>query len=223
MKQAINAADLQELGWAVGHLSPNPQHQYHDQILELAVRFGKIAHQSNASPVTVLQPQNKQIAKPNTLSAKFSTGEFPYHTDTAHWPIPARYMILACIDPGAGSRETHLLDSTKLELTASECNLLNSTPFRIVNGRKSFFSTILQKNRSFIRHDPGCMVPTEERGEVAQKMFCRDRFDSLVVPIKWEPQKVLIIDNWRFLHGRSKSICNDSNRKLLRVYIRGDN
>jgi hypothetical protein len=33
-------------------------------------------------------------ARKGTLSAQFGTGEFPLHTDTAFWSIPARFLIL---------------------------------------------------------------------------------------------------------------------------------
>jgi hypothetical protein len=32
-------------------------------------------------------------ARTGTLSATYGSGDFPLHTDTAFWPVPARYVV----------------------------------------------------------------------------------------------------------------------------------
>jgi L-asparagine oxygenase len=57
-------------------------------------------------PVRDIRPQPVQLAKENTLSSRYGTEAFPFHTDTAHWDRPARYLALYCVDPGEGKRPT---------------------------------------------------------------------------------------------------------------------
>src|SRR5258708_33000235 len=62
-------------------------------------------------PVRDIRPQPVHSAKQNTLSSRYGTDAFPFHTDTAHWDQPARYLVLYCVNPGEGNRATLLQDS----------------------------------------------------------------------------------------------------------------
>jgi hypothetical protein len=111
------------------------------------------------------------------------------------------------------------MDTKRLSLNASQSSMLRSTPFRVSNGRNSFFSTILSKSRPFIRFDPGCMTPTTKDGEKALAVFARQAWPGHVETFHWKMGKILIIDNWRVLHGRGNVVRPDSDRKLLRISI----
>lgn len=160
------------------------------------------------------------LAKPNSLSQKFSPGEFPCHSDTAHWLTPCRFVILACLAPGAADRRTILLDTKRLSLSKAQKDLLYRAPFRIENGRNSFFGTILSKCRSFVRYDPGCMTPFANDGEYALEVYSETRWPPHIQEIRWSQGHAVVIDNWRVLHGRSGARCTDRDRVLLRILIR---
>ncbi len=190
----------------------------------IAMRLGvRVPSSRGRSDVVELRPTESANARVHSLSRKYSIREFPCHTDTAHWPIPCRYILLACADPGIGSRETVLLDPLELSLTTKHHELLNSTPFRIRNGRNSFFSTVLQKGRPFVRYDPGCMQPLSPNGSLALSYLSRKMWPNLVQRIAWERGDILIIDNWRILHGRGSASCDDTARTLLRLYVNDKN
>jgi alpha-ketoglutarate-dependent taurine dioxygenase len=89
-----------------------------------------------------------------------------------------------------------------------------------MNGRNSFFSTILSKARPFVRFDPGCMTATTSDGEKALEVLSRHIWSDYVETIHWKTGAVLVMDNWRLLHGRGRADCSDSDRKLLRISIR---
>jgi hypothetical protein len=182
--------------------------------LGVPVRAGR-----SASQICELRPAEAVRARAHSLSGKYSTGSFPCHTDAAHWPIPCRYILLACVNPGAGHRPTLLLDSYAVPLTAWQREVLGSTPFRVKNGRGSFFSTVLQEGRPFIRYDPGCMQPLSARGGQALSYFDSQTWQGLVERITWISGDILIVDNWRILHGRGPSTCDDAARTLLRLYV----
>jgi hypothetical protein len=127
--------------------------------------------------------------------------------------------VLACVQPGYGSRATLLLDTQQVQLNDSQKVLLHSAPLRVTNGQKSFFSTILSKGRPFVRFDPGCMTPTSSDGVKALDIYSQHNSPDCVEAVHWETGKVVVLDNWRFLHGREASDCTDSDRTLLRISI----
>jgi hypothetical protein len=167
-----------------------------------------------------LQPVAKEDALPGSLSRRHGFEEFPLHIDTAHWLSPCRFVILGCIDPGVGQRPTNLLDTRLTDLSESDVKLLHVTPLRVRNGRNSFFGTILAKDRNFIRFDPGCMEPVSAAGEEALQLFSAHRWACQMAVVRWRPGQVLIVDNWRVLHGRGPSFPADHSRCLLRVLVR---
>jgi len=128
--------------------------------------------------------------------------------------------MLACVSPGSASRPTLLMDARRLPLDAHQSSLLHTTPLRVTNGRNSFFSTILSKARPFVRFDPGCMTATTPDGAKALAVLARQNWPDYIETVLWKTGTVLVMDNWRVLHGRGHADCPDSDRKLLRISIR---
>lgn len=192
-----------------------------EMILECGSALGCPIPSRGQELVQKLCPIASEAANPRSLSALFGQGALPLHVDTAHWPTPCRYVVLACVEPGSDLRPTLLLDTNKLGLTEAEHRLLNTTTFRIRNGRRSFYGTILSADRSFVRYDPGCMEPVCSSGERALKVLTAERWSQLAEKVVWHKGRVLVIDNWRMLHGRASTTrTNDSSRKLLRVLVK---
>ena len=67
-------------------------------------------------PIRDIRPESKDSAKTNTLSSRYGTDAFPFHTDTAHWERPARYLALYCIDAGEGHRATLLQELSTMAI-----------------------------------------------------------------------------------------------------------
>src|SRR2546423_858394 len=51
---------------------------------------------SGIPSVQVLHPRPQAEAPRNQYSGTFGLGEFPLHTDLAHWSRPPRYLMLRC-------------------------------------------------------------------------------------------------------------------------------
>ena len=128
--------------------------------------------------------------------------------------------MLACVSPGSASRPTLLMDARRLPLNEHQSSLLHSTPLRVTNGRNSFFSTILSKARPFVRFDPGCMTATTTDGVKALAALAKENWPDHIETVFWEAGSVVVMDNWRMLHGRGHADCPDSDRILLRISIR---
>lgn len=212
---------LRDHGWASCVTSPATDPVVRERMLALAFQIGTpVATRLGADLVDRLMPTEGHAANPRSLSKRYSTGEFPLHVDTAHWLTPCRYVMLACVCPGKAGRPTLLLDPEKLRLEQRHTALLQSTPLRVTNGRYSFFSTILSRSRQFVRYDPGCMTAATPDGAEALAVFSRCQWPDFVEEVRWEPGQMIVLDNWRLLHGRGQAKDLDSDRILLRLSIR---
>lgn len=166
-----------------------------------------------------LRPTTRSMARAASLSRQHGTGAFPLHTDTAHWPVPARYLVLCCLDPGGSDRGTLLLPISDLELSDQDRAVLNSGVFLVRNARHSWFSSVLMTGRPFVRYDTGCMSPATASGAEAERLMEKRLADGRHHRIWWEAGTILVVDNWRVLHGR-EAADGDTDRVLLRTLVR---
>lgn len=195
-----------------------------DRLQDLMVGFGErlgnpIASRKSKGVVHPLVPLTKKEAFPNSLSSKFETGRFPLHVDTAYWTTPCRYLILGCVKAGESQRPTNLLDFSTLDFSDAEKELLFNSPFLIQNGRRSFYGSVLSRDRSFVRYDPGCMVPANMNSQKIDHILSSERLENVSHELFWETGMVLVIDNWRVLHGRGVQQKDGRDRELYRVLV----
>ena len=217
----LDRTALEAIGWTTCVLKTPGKASLHNQFMPLAAQLGTpVATRAGGPLCDTLIPTEAHTAKSCSLSKIHASGEFPLHNDTAHWLTPCRYVMLACVFPGSGNRPTFLMDTKRLPLSEQQASMLRSTPLRVTNGRNSFFSTILSKSRSFVRYDPGCMAGITPTGGKTLDILSRNNWRDDIENIHWETGKVLVIDNWRVLHGRGHAECLDSDRTLLRISIR---
>lgn len=170
------------------------------------------------SLMEVVRPQAVDDAHPRSLSARYGLGALPFHAELSHRPRPCRYVLLGCIEPGPLSTATLLLDWRTLNFSPEELHLLESAPIFVRTGRRSFYSTILSSDRSFLRYDPGCIEAIDMRGQAALRLVEQRLAGGLPEVHHWHRGDILIIDNWRVLHGRGTSE-QDTGRCLARILI----
>lgn len=174
-------------------------------------------------PVRDIQPQQAGAAKPNTLSSRYGAGGFPFHTDTAHWERPARYLLLYCVSPGEGMRPTRLQDSRAWKLTDEETGLACRALWAVGHRRARLAHLAVRSgDRLSIRYDMDCMRPmTAEAGEL--KALLEGRIGAAAETIiDWEPGTLLAIDNHRMVHARGEAQRPDANRLLKRILVGED-
>jgi len=218
---AIDRTLLGSRGWVSLTLAWSAESDFCEQLLALASGLGApAATRSGGRLCDTLSPTEADAARPRSLSKTHAIGEFPLHNDTAHWLMPCRYVLLACVSPGSASRPTLLMDARRLPLSKYQSSVLHSTPLRVTNGRNSFFSTILSKVRPCVRFDPGCMTATTPDGVKALGVLAKEKWPDYIETVQWKTGAVLVMDNWRMLHGRGHADSPDADRKLLRISIR---
>lgn len=208
---------LEKDGWCV--FECDTQH-LEDEALAIARTLGEpVASRRGGALVDRIVPQAADSSHPRSLTSQHGLGSFPLHIDTAHWLTPCHFIILACEAPGASDRPTELLDSRDLRLDPAERSVLETEPMRIINGRYSFYSTVLAPFRPFIRYDPGCMTATRQPGLEAISMLAKERWTDRILEVRWKAGDVLVVDNWRMMHGRGVGTNCGAERKLIRVAV----
>lgn len=216
MTHALN--DLATDGWALKETGVRTTKAVSELLMSIASSLGEIAPGRWGRLIEPVLPETLETARPGSLSSKFGLAPLPLHTDTAHWIVPCRYLLLACVEPGPGPTPTILLDSRAVELSESESLACRSAVFSVRNGRSSFYGSIMDRDRPFLRFDPGCMVPISEDGAMAMTAFSPGRNSNAMQRHDWKPGDIVTLDNWRMLHARGTE--TRPGRVLLRIMIR---
>jgi hypothetical protein len=221
----IAASDLEQLadpiserGWSLRESEGSHPDDIVQALVELGERLGTRVAARAGSLYEVIQPLSANDAHPRSLSARYGLSTLPFHTELSHRPKPCRYLLLGCVDPGSPAAATLLLDWRTLGFSQDELAFLEETPVLVRTGRRSFYSTILARGGAFLRYDPGCLEAVDDRGRRAMQLI-HDR--AAAAPFDahhWREGDILIIDNWRVLHGRSPSD-QWSGRRLARILI----
>lgn len=185
----------------------------------IAMTLGQLAAGRSREYIERLVPYDQSTSRPPSLSANHGLTPFPLHTDTAHWYTPARYIILGCSVVGDWAVPTILFDHMNLPAMREYQAYLRSAPFKISNGRRSFYAPVLDRNRGYFRFDRDCMSPASTIASQIMHDLSRQLVPEGTHQHLWEAGDVLVIDNWRFLHGRGIHAEAPKNRVLLRAMI----
>ena len=186
--------------------------------------LGRIDVLDGFEPVQMLTPRDTDRATPNTYSGNFGTGEFPLHTDLAHWATPPRFIALRC-QTGSGSVATSVLDFQAVmpRLMPAELRAVLVQPRRPTGNAKHLlrlYERPVGSTTDRIRWDAVFIQPSNEYAS------------SVVVRVKRaveasEPKRVLLretgdtllLDNWRVMHGRSRVPLEARKRCIARAYF----
>lgn len=187
----------------------------------LVPAIGLLEHIPGIPLVHTLRPTARDVSMSNLYSGNFGLGEFPLHTDLAHWFIPPRYVMLRCVKGDARTFTAILSWSRVLRLmpalTILRARFRARTPVRgrthLLPFTQGVEGTILH------RWDSVFLVPDND---AAAAVATRLRGLASLLPRRIVLQRrgdTLILDNWRVLHGRS-AVREDSERLIERSYIR---
>jgi alpha-ketoglutarate-dependent taurine dioxygenase len=206
-------------GWCATSISASTPDDIAVEVLALARIFGNIVPGRARQLVERIIPQTADSSFAGSLSRTYGLDTLPLHTDTAHWPRPCRYLVIACANPGPVPTPTLLVDSRRARLSKPEELACRRAVFLIRNGRHSFYGSIWERGREFIRLDPGCMTALSADGKMALQAFQCDRQRHALYRHDWKPGTILVIDNWRVLHGRGDGMPTAPGRVLLRAMV----
>lgn len=173
-----------------------------------------------AGTIECLKPLAPNAAKLNSLSRVHGIGLFPLHTDGAHWEIPPRYILLSSVGQDT-RRGTSVIDGRAVlsRMTSDEVGLVRRGVVVTRSGRRSQLVSIVNE-RGFLRFDRGCMIPASLSGRDSMRIMSNMLDKEIVTRVGWEKSSILIIDNWRCVHGREPApVGGDDDRSLLRITV----
>lgn len=169
-----------------------------------------------------ISPQETAYAKPNTLSSRFGSGQFPFHTDAAHWSTPPTHLMLYYEHPGRGKRCTHLLDTRRWFPDSSFQIALKSAVWKVGHMKPRLCVAAKPAGDHLaIRYDASCMKPIGTEAQELQSRIQHAIATSETTTISWEMNGLLVIDNSRMLHARGSASAPDHERVLIRALIGG--
>lgn len=166
----------------------------------------------NGVAIQKLVPKGKEAAQSNSFSRRHGRGDFPLHTDTAFWTEPARFVVLfSSVASCSATRVLSLQDTDNLMAGAR----LSNPVFLRQTIKGTFYSHPWGDTTELnTMYDPCCMRPANPAALEFQAATLRAGERSR--RFQWSGAALLIIDNWRVMHGRES--CNDGNRVLYRFY-----
>jgi alpha-ketoglutarate-dependent taurine dioxygenase len=195
-------------------------------LLEIANSLGEPIASPGHPVIQSLLARPKNAAPKNSMSGLFGFGDFPPHTDVAHWHMPARYVLLRCAS-GTSSTPTVLIDSSDF-LTDRQRRQWGRTTWKVTRIASPFLCslTFSVDGIAAIRWDPCCLVPYGKRAEellpeVIETLALALRVSGHVMTWK-SSESILVIDNWRVLHARPAVSEPPVRRELQRVLVKGD-
>ena len=214
-----SAARVKARGWALAR-SGGGSHELRSMLETVARQFGTPLAGREGRSMDRLSPRSQGEAHPKSLSAIHGAGVFPLHTDGAHLAKPPRFILLACQAAGSSPVPTVLARYDSLGLAERTACNLSAAPFLVSNGRRSFYATICGEREMCVRYDRGCMRPASPQSAELAVLFEDALRHAPVHTHHWVAGDILVVDNWRVLHGRGLGAgMPSSDRALLRVAI----
>jgi len=189
--------------------------------------LGKPISLARRGPQVVdLRPYDELDAPAGSMSSKVGLGEQPLHTDGAFCQRPPRYLVMHCLDSGEGRCPTRINQIDWQALIRDRPSVLIEPTWIVQGGGWSpFYSQVLllaDGQDGMLRFDPCCMRPVSSDPELpARTLAALDPY-VMKTDVIWNEGGVLIIDNWRCLHGRHNAV-NALSRVIRRWTLETSN
>jgi len=186
--------------------------------LSIASNLGDIAHVPGAQVVQTLVPSETALKEASSYSGNYGMGEFPFHTDLAHWFKPPRFLLLRCVTPST-LVTTSILLSAPLFSKENKSDLRRSLfrPRRRLDGR---LSPLRLFEKDFYRWDTLFLRPLSNMAKSLQKRIEQRIAESIPHNVVLaQTGDCVLIDNWNTFHARSAVPPEALSRKIERIYL----
>lgn len=144
--------------------------------------------------MSLLKAKTTDEAKPNTLSSRYGMEQFPLHSDFVLDNQPPQFLFFSAPRPRAFG--TTILDSRTLpqEMRSQAIFLVNQP-----HHRRYVRFEVSTNGNPLVRYNAAFFRPANEAAKALVSML--NTRESTQV-IDWNEFSMVIIDNWRLLHGR---------------------
>jgi len=191
---------------------------FDENTLEIAQTIGCVASLPGIAIVQTLRPCGIETKQKNSYSGNFGMGEFPLHTDMAHWYVPPRFFVLRCVQ---AAQEVHTNFVPAREIIGSEDHItLKRALFRPRRRLDKRLTVLRLFDNNVFRWDTLFIQPVNNIAVMLQTRIAKCIAGSNIRTVTFEsPTDCILVDNWRALHGRSTVAATDSHRIVERVYL----
>ncbi|KAF6661474.1 hypothetical protein HFD91_08865 [Enterobacteriaceae bacterium EKM102V] len=193
-----------------------------ESFIKLAKSLGEIISHPNGEIYDVVIANDGTNAKTGTFSHKFGFNEFPLHTDTAFWAIPARLLIMW--SPVASTTSTTILPWRDIldSFSKSDKKIINEAIFLVRTFESTSYRSVkfTSYGETGYRYDPNIMIPANEQGKKFAELFNKAIQKISLNNFNWSGSNALIINNWKMLHGRNQVNNEQESRTIFRAYVR---
>lgn len=189
-------------------------------LLNLAMSLGRPVASPTGEVVKEIRVTPRSQARGRTLSATYGDGDFPLHTDTAFWPIPARYVVLRV--SGDTRRTTTILSFADLFKMFGRQTIVRfeQSLWLVRNRPTSFYASSVLTGGLGWRFDSACMFPANSAAFGLNETLRTATIKCRGTSIEWSGREAVVISNWRVLHGRGPAPEFEKERILERIYVR---
>ncbi len=213
----IDWTELKEIGWTLVEGVASQE-----DLLELGRAVGRPVPSPNGELVKEIRRTSADEAPPGSQSSIYGTGPFPLHTDTAFWPIPARYVILR--GHGDTRRPTTVTGFSDLlrDYDDDFFALADESVWIVKTSTTCCYCSLRFRNDDSIgwRYDADLMLPANDAAKSVNSVLRRLVFTGSTDEIKWSGTAAAVISNWCALHGRGPEPPDEGVRIIERLYVR---
>ena len=204
---------LREHGYAVFDADTSDE-----SLLKIASLFGVVVPGDRGDLVQSLLAQEKGKGSYGSFTYKVGYDAFPWHTDTAYWEVPVRYLMLTSEKPSPCATLARSFESLATNIDDFIYLAERSVYLLNIPGRKRMLSPVIKKHEEMgFRFDFHIYKPMNEEAKTLSGLI-QEQLNKEFQRIVWTGNNVLVLDNWRLIHAREDA-SQDKNRSLKRVYI----
>ena len=211
-----NLKILKEKGWTeIENISSD------EDLIKIAKGLGQLTNHPNGQLIGKLKPKDGSNSIKGTFSNQYGYDAFPLHTDTAFWPKPVRYVLLGSKDKSICNSFIVSVSDIWKQMTEDDKKEARQAIYLIKTIHGKFYSSLLFRDSitEGLKYDPSCMQPLNKSAKKFQPKLEKALSEVNPKEIQWTGNKVVVIDNWRTLHGR-RAAKADLKRELKRIYIK---
>lgn len=193
-----------------------------ESFISLVKKLGEIIPTTNGQEYDVIVANDGRNARLGSFSQNFGLNTFPLHTDTAFWAVPARLLVMW--SPEISSTSTTMLPWKDIldRFSQTEKNAVNEAVFVVKTFENSNYRAInfISSKKNGYRYDPNIMLPANRQAEKFVEAFNKVISQVNLIDLYWSGSNVLVLNNWKMLHGRSRVDNEHEKRKIYRAYVR---
>lgn len=213
MKDHDIISTLREQGYVVFDTDTSDE-----SLLKIASLFGVVVPGERGVLVQPLKAQEKGKGSIGSFTYMVGYDAFPWHTDTAYWEIPVRYLMLTSEKPSPCATLARSFESLAKNIDDFYYLAERSVYMLNIPGKRKLLSPVMKKHGEMgFRFDFHIYKPMNEEAKILSSLML-EQLNNESQRVVWSGNNVLVLDNWRLIHAREDA-SQDKNRSLKRIYI----